>query len=366
MYQVPIIQLSDGRVIPGYPEGLINDCGRLHVSAKHEIYWEERGNPEGEPVFFVHGGPGGFCTPQDARFFNPERYRIIFFDQRGCDRSIPSAAKHGHVALEDNVTKELVSDIVKLREHLDITSKIHLFGGSWGASLIMPFSRQYPELVQSRVLRGIFAGGRQDLHNICQGRTLGNEPNDYVLEAWQRFESIIPEEKRGNMIEAYNDIFNNEAISLEDKMDAGGRWCAFESAISTSNPQPVDFSEFTHEKMLGMARIEAHYFANNLFLDEGELFADLHLTASIPTYIVHGICDKVCPREHAKALVDAITAVGGKVSYITKFTGHSAFERANFEALLEVMDTMPLMDGFQKSRPHSQKSPGKRFDLAVR
>ena len=186
-----------------YPQTAANRRGTVSVDGTHAIAWEEYGNPAGEPVMFLHGGPGGACAPVLSRFFDPARYRVILFDQRGCGNSRPSVATDGPaLALTDNTTGHLIEDIVKLRAALDITTKMHVFGGSWGSTLAMAYAIRYPETVETLVLRGIFIGGREDLHYFYQGNAATYADNPHGLtapgayisypEAWRDFVEVIP------------------------------------------------------------------------------------------------------------------------------------------------------------------------------
>jgi proline iminopeptidase len=198
-----------------YPAAEPNRSGLFQVDTApdHTLYWEEYGNPAGEPVMVLHGGPGGACAPVMARFFDPARYRIILFDQRGCGKSEPTVAKAGPaVALIRNTTDYLVEDINALRAALGITGKMHVFGGSWGSTLSLVYAIRHPQHVASLILRGIFIGAREDLHYMYQGNAATfaeapfalTEPGSYVTypDEWKAFVEVIPAGQRGDMMRA--------------------------------------------------------------------------------------------------------------------------------------------------------------------
>ena len=352
-----------------YPLIAFHHSGTLQVdnSTTHQLYWEEYGNPKGEPVMVLHGGPGGASSPTLSRFFNPDRYRVILFDQRGCGKSRPSVATDGaQMALTHNTTDHLVEDIVKLRKALSIDGKMHVFGGSWGSTLAIAYAIKHPETIETLVLRGIFIGSVQDLHYLYQGNasTYAKKPYDmtapgaYIFypEAWKEFVEIIAPEKRGDMMKAYKEIFDsipaNEAEQSLQKR-AAIAWSVWEGVISNLIPDRESVGSFDKADFaVCFAQIEAHYFANELFLSRGYLIEQVPTFAHIPTHIVHGRFDQVCPLTQADILVAALKRAGAApVSYVKTTAGHSMFERENYLALTAIMDGLPIMKGMAPLYP---------------
>lgn len=356
-----------------YPLVEPNKTGMLKVDdeAGHELYWEEYGNPDGEPVMFLHGGPGGACAPVMARAFDKKRYRVILFDQRGCGKSTPTVASHGPaVALKNNTTDHIVADIVKLREALGIDSKMHVFGGSWGSTLALAYAIAHPNTVASLVLRGIFIGRKEDLLYMYQGNAATyeespfgiTEPGAYVVypEAWKSFVEIIPPSKRGDMMGAYKEVFDMVPANEQEKaaqMKAAVAWSVWEGTISNMIPDMLDAGKFEEpEFAVCFAQIEAHYFAKDLFLAPGHLIDNVPKIAHIPMHIVHGRFDQVCPMTQADVLVAAIRKAGAEpASFIRTNAGHSYMERETALALTSVMDNLPRMPGFSPAAPAPQQ-----------
>lgn len=351
-----------------YPLKKANREGLLQVDTDpdHKLHWEEYGNPKGEPVMFIHGGPGGACSPDLSRFFDPERYRIILFDQRGCGLSTPTVASAGpEVALKKNTTDDLVEDIVKLRKHLGIEGKMHVFGGSWGSTLSLAYAIRHPETVQTLILRGIFLGSTEDLEFMYQGNAATyaqdpykmTAPGSYISypEAWKRFVEVIAPEKRGNMMKAYKEIFDMKPTTDAERarqMKAAVAWSVWEGSISNLIPNVAAAEEHYGDDAFAVcfAQIEAHYFHNNLFLKPGYIVDNAHKIAQIPTHIVHGRFDLVCPLTQADALIDAIKKAGGQPASVHKTTaGHSMLEKENCFALTEIMETLPPMPGYGRA-----------------
>lgn len=335
-----------------YPQGAPNRTGMLPVDTgpDHTLYWEEYGAPDGEPVMFLHGGPGGACAPVMSRFFDPKRYRVILFDQRGCGKSSPTVASHGpEVALQKNDTDHLVADINRLRDALGITGKMHVFGGSWGSTLALVYAIRHPEHVASLVLRGIFLGTREDLLYMYQGNAAVfdktpyalSEPGSYVTypDEWKAFVEVIPPEKRGDMMGAYKAIFDGGA-DRETQLRAALAWSVWEGAISNMIPAADDPGKFGEADFaLCFAQIEAHFFARNLFLEPDYIARNVDRIAGLPIHIVHGRFDQVCPLTQASRLVEALEGVGVKpASYVLTNAGHSAMEGQTVIALTAIMD----------------------------
>ena len=297
--------------------------GRLKVSDLHELYFEESGNPAGKPAVFLHGGPGGGSDPKQRRFFNPEKYRIILFDQRGCGRSTP------HACLEQNTTWDLVADVEKLRVHLGLERWL-VFGGSWGSTLALAYAETHPEVVTELVLRGIFMIRKQEIDWFYQRGTSALYP-----DAWEGYLAPIPEAERGDLLHAYHRRLTGPDPDL--RLQAARAWSTWEGATSKLLPDPAFIA--SHEEAdyaLAFARIECHYFVNGgWFTPEDQLLRDAGRIRHIPGVIVQGRYDVVCPMESAWALHQAYPEADFMVS---PDAGHSAFEPANARALVAATD----------------------------
>lgn len=296
----------------------------LAVDQLHKLYIEEVGNPDGIPVLFVHGGPGGGCTENDRRFFDPEKYRIILFDQRGCGRSKP------HAELRHNSTPELVADIEKIRVFLKVEQWV-LFGGSWGSTLSLVYAEAHPGRILGMILRGIFLCRHQDIHWFYQDGASHVFP-DY----WQDFVAPIPPAERGNMLAAYHRRLtgNNEI----ERMASAKAWSVWEGRCASLHPNSdlVEHLGSPHTA-LAMARIEAHYFIHDAFLEENEIVAHADRLRGIPAVIVHGRYDMVCPVDQAFALCQAWPEA--KLEVI-RDAGHASSEPATLSALVDATETM--------------------------
>lgn len=339
-----------------YPEAAPNRTGMLQVDTApdHTLYWEEYGNPAGEPVMFLHGGPGGACAPVMARFFDPARYRVILFDQRGCGKSEPTVAQAGPaVALVRNTTDHLVDDINRLRDALGIGGRMHVFGGSWGSTLALVYAIRHPDKVASLILRGIFIGAREDLLYMYQGNAATfaeapyalTEPGSYITypDEWKAFVEVIPAAQRGDMMAAYKAIFDmvpGDDAERALQLRAALAWSVWEGTISNMIPKDDDPGKFGDaEFALSFAQIEAHFFANRLFLPADYILANVDRIAAIPIHIVHGRFDQVCPLTQASRLIDALAGVGAApVTYVRTNAGHSAMEAQTALALTAIMD----------------------------
>ena len=296
---------------------------RLAVDARHTLYIEECGNPEGLPVLFLHGGPGGGCEPLHRRFFDPQRYRIVLFDQRGSGQSTP------HAELRDNTTWDLVADIETLREKLGIDTW-QVFGGSWGSTLALAYAEKHPERVTELVLRGIFMLRRWELEWFYQ-----EGANRLFPDAWEHYLKPIPEVERHDLISA----FHRRLTSSDEatRLAAARAWSVWEGATSFLHVDP-DFVD-SHEDpqfALAFARIENHYFVNGGFFEtEDQLLRDAHRIADIPGVIVHGRYDVVCPLQNAWELHKAWPKAE---LVINPGSGHSAFEAEHVDALVRATD----------------------------
>ncbi len=277
----------------------------------HEIYYEQCGNPNGKPAIFLHGGPGGGGSKTVRQFFDPKIYHIVVFDQRGCGRSKP------HVLLEKNTTWDLVSDIELIRDKLKI-NKWLVFGGSWGSTLALAYAQSHPGAVSEMVLRGIFMLRKKELDWFYQ-----EGASNIFPEAWGDFIGIIDENKRNNLMLAYSEIFNGE--DKKKSLDAAIAWSRWEAACSSLDYSPERVKSFSSpEFALAFALIENHYFINGGFLEhENQLLDGVDKIRSIPTIIVQGRYDIVCPPTTALELANRWPEASLR---ICPFAGHSAFE----------------------------------------
>ncbi|WP_432697589.1 prolyl aminopeptidase [Marinobacterium sp. YM272] len=305
-----------------YPEIQSNQEFYLDVGQGHRIYVEESGNPAGIPVLFIHGGPGGGCSPTHRRFFNPEKYRIILFDQRGCGRSTP------HASLDHNTTQALVSDMEQIRRHLGIERWL-LFGGSWGSTLSLVYAQTHPQHVCGLILRGIFLCRERDIRWFYQDGASFIFP-----DFWQDYIEAIPEEERHNLLAAfYRRLTSENELS---RMAAAKAWSVWEGRCSTLDPNPEIVEHFADPHFaLAMARIEAHYFINAAFLTPNQILENPKSLRDIPITIVHGRYDMVCPIEQALALQKAAPHAE---LHIVRDAGHSAFEPGIIDNLIHATD----------------------------
>lgn len=297
----------------------------LKVDDIHTLYVEESGNPKGVPVLFVHGGPGAGTTPDDRRFFDPDRYRIILFDQRGCGHSTP------HGSLENNTTQALIEDMEKIRQHLDIDKWI-LFGGSWGATLSLCYAQKHPMHVSRMILRGIFLARERDLRWFYQeGASL------IFPDYWEEFVSSIPEEERDDLITAFHRRLTGE--DELSKMNAAKHWSLWEGHCATLHPSKAVCERFSNPHVaLSLARIETHYFMNKCFLEPNQILRDAYRLEGIPATIVHGRYDMVCTLDNARALH---LSWPGSELHVIRDAGHSATEPGIIDALILATESVP-------------------------
>jgi len=302
------------------------DSGRVKVSPVHNLYYEQCGNPNGKPVVFLHGGPGAGLIPDYRRFFDPDAFRIILFDQRGAGQSLP------HASLEDNTTWHLVQDIEKLREHFNVDRWL-VFGGSWGSTLGLAYAETHPEKVSALVLRGIFLCRPKEIRWFYED-SMGARA--IFPDAWEEYVQIIPESERADMVSAYYRRLTSEDSAV--RMEAARSWSVWEaSALKLLRDQRMidDFSE--PEKALALARIECHYFKNNSFLEtDNYLLEHVDVIRNIPAVIVHGRYDVVCPVMNAWDLHSKWPEATLK---IIPDAGHAATEAGITDALVEATDS---------------------------
>jgi proline iminopeptidase len=306
-----------------YPEIEVFDSGMLAVDARHRIYYEQCGNPDGKPVVILHGGPGAGCSAKMRRFHDPARYRIVLFDQRGSGRSTP------HADLVDNTTWDLVADIEALREHLGV-ARWQVFGGSWGSTLALAYAEAHPSRVTELVVRGIFMLRRWELEWFYQEGASRLFP-----EAWDQYLQAIPDVERGDLISAYHRRLTSSDEAT--RLAAARAWSVWEASTSLLLPDDafIDSHRDAHFA-LSFARIESHYFVHGGFFDvEDQLLRDAHRLRGIPGVIVHGRYDVVCPIRNAW---DLHKAWPDSRMVVSPAAGHSAFEPQNASALVEATD----------------------------
>lgn len=306
-----------------YPEISAHAHGMLEVGDGHRLYWEESGNPEGKPVVFLHGGPGGGSPTKARRLFDPARYRIVLFDQRGSGRSTPSAELRG------NTTWDLVADIERLREFLKI-DRWQVFGGSWGSTLALAYAQNHPEHVSELVLRGIFMLRRKELLWFYQ-----HGASEIYPDHWEDYLAAIPEVEHGDLISAYYRRLTADEPAV--RLAAAKAWSKWEARTSFLLGDPSYESAFDVDaQALAFARIECHYFVNAGFMQtESQLIDNVDKIRHIPTVIVQGRYDVVCPIRSAWDLHKAWPEA--ELSIIPD-AGHSAFEPGILDALIEATD----------------------------
>jgi proline iminopeptidase len=297
--------------------------GRLRVSELHEVYFEESGNPNGKPVIFLHGGPGAGTEPNHRRFFDPSAYRIVLFDQRGCGKSTP------HASLEENTTWDLVADIEKLRTELGI-ERWQVFGGSWGSTLALAYAETHPERVSELVLRGIFLIRKQEIDWFYQ-----RGASALYADAWEKYVAPIPEAERGDLLHAFYKRLTGS--DREAQMSAAKAWSIWEGTTSCLMPNRTLIDKTAGDDFaIAFARIECHYFVHGAWLEGARnLLTNVGKTRGIPSVIVQGRYDVVCPMESAWALHRAWPEADLR---IVQDAGHSASEPGILHELVEATD----------------------------
>jgi proline iminopeptidase len=300
--------------------------GYLEPDSLHRIYWEECGNPDGTPVLFLHGGPGSGTSPLQRRYFDPAYYRIILFDQRGAGKSTPYAS------LADNTTPHLIADIEQLRKTLNV-DKWLIFGGSWGSTLALAYGEAHPQACLGFVLRGIFLCRKSEIDWFLYGlRT-------FFPEEWHAFSGHVPEAEKNDLLAAYHARLTDPDPAVH--LPAARAWAHYEAACSTLLPNASLVSSFESDAVaLSLARIEAHYFVNGIFLPENSLLHNLHRIRHLPAVIVQGRYDAVCPIVTA----DELARCWPEAFYeVVPDAGHSAFERGIARALLDATEAFKDM-----------------------
>ncbi|MBO6784158.1 MAG: prolyl aminopeptidase [Alphaproteobacteria bacterium] len=306
-----------------FPDIEARESGYLALDDGHEIYWEETGRPDGVPVLFLHGGPGAGCMPVHRRFFDPDHFRIVLFDQRGAGKSRP------HASISANTTQHLISDIEALRRHVAVESW-HLFGGSWGSTLALAYAQAHPDRCRGLILRGIFTCSPREVDWFVSGMAR------VFPDAWADFAAAIPEADRGDLLAAYLERLTDPDPKVH--RPAARSWATYEARCSTLKPNPDAVRSVSDSRgTIALARIEAHYLANGAFLEPGQLLDGIGKIRHIPAAIVHGRYDMVCPIETAYALASDWPEAEFT---IVPDAGHSALEPGVRNALLDAVERL--------------------------
>jgi proline iminopeptidase len=308
-----------------YPRLRPYRTGRLRVSALHDLYFEESGNPDGKPVVFLHGGPGGGTSPEQRRFFDPRRYRIVLVDQRGCGKSTP------HACLEENTTWDLVADLERLREHL-LIDRWQVFGGSWGSTLALAYAQTHPTRVTELVLRGIFMLRRWELEWFYQNP---HGCGALYPDLWQQYVAVIPKAERHDLISAYYRRLTSRSPATRAR--AARAWSVWEGATAYLRHNAAAVAEFEDPNYAAaFARIECHYFTHGGFFEhDDQLLRNVRRLRKIPATIVHGRYDVICPVRNAWELSQAWPEADLR---IVPDAGHSAFEAGMVDELVRATD----------------------------
>ena len=311
--------MDAGRRNDLFPEIAPFEQGVLAVGGAHQIYWEQSGNPDGVPVLFVHGGPGAGASPSQRRFFDPRHYRIIVFDQRGSGRSTPRAE------IKDNTTDHLIADMEKLRKRLGV-ARWMLFGGSWGSSLILAYAIAHPDRCLAMILRGVFLCRRKELDWFLGGM------GTFFPEARRLFVDFLSDDEKEKCLESYYRRLIDPDPDIH--IPAARSWSRYENACSTLMPVR-DPTPFDDQASLSLARIEAHYIYNNMFLPENHFLQNIDILRPIPAAIVQGRYDVVCPITSA----DELAHNWPEATYaVVPDAGHSAMEPGTRSALVDATE----------------------------
>jgi len=366
--------IKDGDKKNWYNISRPNKSGWLQVQANlpHKIYWAEYGNPHGEPVMIFHGGPGARASSSPVGYLNSQRYRAIIYGQRGGGDNEPNAGEYdATAALTDNTTPHLVDDIPKLFKELDIRSKMHLLGGSWGTTLAMAYAIKYPHTVQTIIMRAAFLCRKVDIDYFFQGNAADFEHDPYAIpsagaylnpvlwDPWAKYVKAVPPEDRHDMVAAFAKIFsivpqNNE--ERERVLKAARALADWDSSVRHLSP---DRSYQDDEAVLRMYRIMIHYMMNDPLFGrnseqnrgKGYILNHVGRLSKIPMYIVHGEDDEECHPHQARSLAHAARAVGNEnVNLILTKAGHGGGEDKTRTALTRIMNDLPMMSRFDLGR----------------
>jgi proline iminopeptidase len=318
-----------------YPALNNYQSGTLDVGDGHRIFWEQSGNPDGQPVVFLHGGPGAGCGPTHRRFFDPDHYRIVLFDQRGCGKSTPYAS------IENNTTDHLIADIEALRRHLQIDNWL-IFGGSWGSTLALAYGIHHPDRCLGFVLRGIFLGTAVELDWFINGIAT------IFPEAHRDFRNFLPKSEQGTLIQSYFQRLVDPDPKVH--LPACAMWSRYESVCSTLLPGPqTQMPPLRHDSPLAnkassmgglaISRLEAHYFINSMFMEEDFIINNLEKLEGLHATIVQGRYDIICPPISADRLARSWPGGGHALTtMIVNDAGHSAMEPGIRDALVQATD----------------------------
>ncbi len=295
--------------------------GYLQVDEIHNLYWEQSGNPDGVPIILLHGGPGAGATPAHRQFFDPNHYRIIIFDQRGSGRSTPMGCT------ENNTLNDLIDDLETLRQHLRV-DRWHLFGGSWGSTLALAYASKHPKICKSLILRGIFLCEDNEIDWFMHGMA------KVFPEAWEQFVEILDNDEKADILKAYYTRLNSNDKKIQ--MQAGIAWALYESACSSILPNYETITtEEQKNQALAMAKIECHYFKNEIIPKEKSLLNHLDTLRKIPATIIQGRYDIICPIHTAYNLHQ----LWPEADYIVvPDAGHSAMDSAMRSRLIEATE----------------------------
>ncbi len=308
-----------------YPQVAPHDSGLLALDPVHHMYWEVSGNAHGVSLLFLHGGPGAGASPEHRRFFDPAVYRIIIFDQRGSGRSTPLGE------IRENTTRHLISDIERLREHLQIDQWC-VFGGSWGSTLALAYAQACPQRCSALVLRGIFLARPEEIDWFVYGM------RNFFPETWNTFARFVAEDERDDLLTAYSRRLNDPDAQI--RAEAARCWSTYEGSCSTLLPSASTLAHYDNDRVaLGLARIEAHYFVNHCFLAQDQLLSGVDAIRHLPCTIVHGRYDMVCP---VKSANDLHLAWPEAEYIVVPDAGHSAWEPGIRAQLVATMERLKL------------------------
>ncbi|MEI7993546.1 MAG: prolyl aminopeptidase [Methylococcaceae bacterium] len=304
-----------------YPEISPYNTFFLETGSKHSVYVEQSGNPDGIPVIFLHGGPCSGTKPDHRRFFNPEYYHIVLFDQRGCGLSLPFGE------LENNTTQDLIDDMERIRQHLGINQWL-LFGGSWGAALTLLYAQQHQDKVTGMIIRAVFLVRQQDLDWFAK-----DGANRIYPEQWQRLVESIPEQGRGNLVEGLCDaLWGEDEVA---KRRVAREWIAWGGQVALGIDYHPGKSDHVTEKMVKQACMELHYARHYYFIKENQILENCTLLNNVPTIIIHGRLDLVCPIEAGMKLHKALP----QAEYVVlPNAGHIAQGTEMIDALVSATD----------------------------
>jgi len=309
---------------PLYPEIEPFESGYLKTSSSHQIYFEQAGNPNAPAIIFLHGGPGSGCNQNHRRYFNPDKYRIILFDQRGSNRSTPNGA------VEYNSTQDILNDVEAIRKTLSI-DKWALFGGSWGATLALLYAEQYPQHVTGIILRGTFLARQCDFDWFAKSGV-----NKIFPDYWQEFETLFDETEKKNLLDAlYQRVFSDNEEIQREAAKAWALWAGRVVTHSFVKDYILDIEDIN--KLINEAKIEMHYAKNNYFISENEIINNISQVPDVPITIIHGRKDLTCLPESSWLVHRALA---GSKLVIVSDAGHLAGEPAMIDALLTATDQM--------------------------